>query len=477
MCDTNTDPSLAAILGTPEERGQWYSDTVERQGKFKHSISTFLAAEKSAGRYKNKSIVLSDVMSGDARLVALYASAVVSPLIYIRTKSRAGSPDVLCQYFKELGVSVYTIVMDDSQAFYNAFNPQGIPILKGAKLTERIAEVLKTDRAPRFPSELTKSVLLAHASDKLAHEDVDYKLLGPCIDDNPIALLWTKSSVAGGLYHGHPEHLIGKAGLRQICTVLKECGFKVAVAGDRVDLGDLSFDFDLRFVADGVLKGLSLTQQYGALKLINGFSPLLSISMRSGQVEPLPLLDIKTIYMEELGNMQGNRMQKLQDAMPGVYSRVTYALPPTFKGRLRELATFFYSHPFRSAVAKHDKLSTDLQRLIVALLRAADPTVPSTYTYEALTKDTPRIKTLDAIFKQIEADPLAYKKQKAELVAHAGKENFPRGFYPESIAELRLKLATEYLSMKKLYESDKVKGKKIQLALDFVFPKEEWSLA
>lgn len=457
---------------TPRKRGEYYlTDTA----KFTASVKQFLDGEKLNGRCKSKVIVLTDVMSGDARLLALYAARVQAPLIYIRELSKLESPDFLEAYMLDVGARIYKMALNNSQEAYNTFLLKGVAFRKGAMLTEEIADILKRIvKDNPNNNQVTRDDFKQDVATRFPFDDAAArrKLIDVVVESRPIVVVWTKSVVSGGYWKGHPEHLLGKTGAAQVAGVAREAGFKVAVAGDMVAIDALRADHDLRYLHGGLLDGLTMQQQYGAFNYINQRVPLISVGMRSGNLEPLPILGIRTIYLEELGNNQAGRMQKLEEALPNQYTRHMFALPPTLKGRMRELATYFYSWPFQQSFSNappslraHAPLAeAELQRLMVQLVRALDPSTPLNYTYQELKGDKDRKQLLVVAFDEAKTSGDRFSELKKSLVSDS-----TRGFMREDLELLRTTLAAEKGPADDKLKSHECRTLQTEAAMDYIF--------
>lgn len=122
---------------------------------------------------------------------------------------------------------------------------------------------------------------------------------------------------------------------------------------------------------------------------------LIHIGMRSGNIEPLPLLGMRTIYLEEVGNHQGGRMQKLANAIPDKYERHQFLLPPTIKGQFNEAVGYFFDHNLRKELDKEGHRSIAKARLEAII--EDDLIGPNSGTSKKYQKIRERAETSDAL--------------------------------------------------------------------------------
>jgi hypothetical protein len=420
-------------------------------------------------------ILLSDATSGDARLATVYAAMTNAPIIYLKELSKCDNEDFLERYFNDLGVDYIKLGVAKSQDVFNQFKISGLSIRKGTKLTEAVTEVLdkkekeissdvkkitsKSGKHYFAHTQMNRKIFKEFARTKFSYSDPDWRFLDLIFETDPVIVIWTKSGLSGTFMGGHPEHLFGKTATRQIVTLARDVGFKVAVAGDLV-LQDLDIDFDLRHIDTGKLSGLSLTEQYGAIKYINYYKPLLNISMRSGQVEPLPLLGVRTVYLEDLFNKQEARMQNLQAVMSKTYARQIFSVPPTLKGQLKQLMIFFYDKGFKAKL-QNDPLRARLEQGIAMLCKALDNRLPPTYSYANLVNDADMKEKLDALFKSL-PDKDAFQNVKNSF-KDAGAV---RGFVAEDLNTLRARLTIEGASIKLREEKDEYVPRKLDYLIE-----------
>ncbi|RDV00884.1 hypothetical protein DWV00_03890 [Trinickia dinghuensis] len=420
-------------------------------------------------------ILLSDATSGDARLATVYAAMTNAPIIYIKELSKCDDEDFLERYFNDLNVDYIKLGADKSQEIFNKFKISGLSIKKGTKLTEAVTEILgkreaeissgvkkitsKSGKDYYAHRQMNRKIFKEFTREKFDYSDPDGRFLDLIFETNPVIVIWSKSGLSGTFMGGHPEHLFGKTATSQIVTLAREVGFKVAVAGD-LTIHNLDIDFDLRHVHDGKLNGLSLTQQYGAIKYINYFKPLLNMSMRSGQIEPLPLLGVRTVYLEDLFNKQEARMQNLQAVMPKKYARQIFSVPPTLKGQLKQLMIFFYDHGFRAKL-QNDPLRPRLEQGIVMLCKTLDTTLPANFSYADLANNLLMKEKLDALFKSL-PDKSEFKSVKNNF-RDAGAT---RGFITDDINTLRARLTIEGASIKLGEKKDKYFPRKLDYLIE-----------
>ncbi|MDI1435446.1 hypothetical protein [Polyangium sorediatum] len=323
--------------------------TPAQKEAFKAQFEEHAAQRKTNGQDRmgrSQYILLSDLMSGDSRLVGLYASYFNYPILYLQSRENASKRDFTHEYLQELGVTVFKHEVDEAQKVYNESDLASYPGLgiKAAHITEKVADILGDKNKNPLVS---RDAFLGHVKSKLHREDTPAGLHGLLSEQRPVLVLWTKAKVTN-LYTGKPEHLLGNTGTQQILELARANGFATAIAGDlKLKQGHRDLmDHDLRFVEEGKLKGLSLKDQYAALQRISRSTTLVHLGMRSGQLEPLPLLCMHTIYLEEVNNGQAVRMQKLA-SVTDLYERRQFAIPPTAKGRFNQAFTYFWEKRYQ----------------------------------------------------------------------------------------------------------------------------------
>ena len=124
----------------PKELGEMCKNISEESIKILKEHITETA--KNFNNIEKRLVVISDVMSGDARLVGLYCAVAGHPIVYIRDLSRLSNNHTIGSYFRDVGASVLTMAVEKSQTVYDAFKipKMQIKIIKGASLTSEIAE-------------------------------------------------------------------------------------------------------------------------------------------------------------------------------------------------------------------------------------------------------------------------------------------------------------------------------------------------
>jgi hypothetical protein len=407
--------------------GQLYkSDKLAFRKAVDEQLSPFWLARQQRWKDKARIIVMSDRMSGDSRLVGLYASYRLYPILYFVTEAKLGKADSTAQYLTDLGVTLVPCAVEDSHGAYDKFENTDLPnTFKATSVTEFISDLLQKRKAETYAGLPNREDLIQHIRQYL-HEDTVPESAAPLLKEGrSVLVVWTKAKAVPSLFSGRPEHLLGNSGLLQILTLAKELNVATAVGGDmqlKPEAAKL-VDYDLRFIDNGLLKGYSLKQQYGILQRINIYLPLVHLGMRSGQIEPLALLGMKTIYLEELGSKQGDRMQQLQTATDEFYSRAQFNLPPTLKGRLREAINYYFDYKLQVSL-KGTPAATPLEEILGMLRTLAKKEQPpkgteqefKAYMYEMQTE-------MEGRFKELKVENPQLKEE--------------RGFTPEDLATLR----------------------------------------
>ncbi|MDC0745014.1 hypothetical protein [Polyangium mundeleinium] len=408
--------------------------TPEQKEAFRRQVEDHAAQRKANGQDRmgrSLYILLSDLMSGDSRLVGLYASYFNYPILYLQSRENASKRDFTHEYLQDLGVTVFKYEVDEAQKVYSESDLRNYPGfgIKAVGVTEKVADILG-DRN-KNPS-VSRDAFLGHVKSKLHREDTPAGLDGLLEERRPVLVLWTKGKVTN-LYTGKPEHLLGNTGSQQILRLARENGFATAIAGDlklKRDHQDL-VDYDLRFIEDGKLKGLSLKDQYAVLHRISTTTTLVHLGMRSGQIEPLPLLCMHTIYLEEINNGQAARMQKLAN-VTDLYERRQFAIPPTVKGRFNQSFTFFWEK--RKDRNAREAETPEGAKAVKAM---HDAVMQTRLDAGGRMHDVGRGNAAQ-VFEDFKKSPAASEMIKA----------FPRGFLPEDVEkidhllkEVKLKLA------------------------------------
>ena len=421
-----------------DERGRLYEgNPIE----FTKAVNQWLGTLVRGHTSKLELILLSDRMSGDARLVGLYASYKELPILYIVTRSKLGRTDFGARYLQELGLHLFKFAADDAHVTYSQFNlPLGCLVRKGAKMTKHVAGLLNKPAILGQPHVPSGEQFRTHARSALHVPRVPPGLEPMLKETCPVCVVWTKARAVPTLFKGRPEHLLGNTGTLQVCQLARTMGFKVAIAGDLAPKPALQtvIDYDLRYTA-GALKGLSMREQYGVLQFVNVYVPLIHIAMRSGNVEPLPLLGMRTVYLEEEGNPQTERMLQWARATHGFYERHVFTVPPTLKGRMRELVTYFFEYPFRQSV-KGRPAEREMMRLLNVLIRDHLGIRRSPFeSFEQIEKDLFVRGELWKFFSSITSgehgdDPFVRLKSVTRRV------DFPRGFNEIDLRALEEKL-------------------------------------
>lgn len=163
-----------------------------------------------------------------------------------------------------------------------------------------------------------------------------------------IVVLWSRQSGKRG--GAHPELDSSYEGIRQLTRALLECGKPVTVllAGD--ERNDKLNAFANLPGMDNVISVSDMwedpvwKEQFGDAKFLAQFAfykylaeeyNVIHIGMRSGMLESMALLGMKTFYLEGAGSGSGSRMTGFSNA--GItYSRIVIGSAPGITGRISE---------------------------------------------------------------------------------------------------------------------------------------------
>ncbi|HWC27099.1 MAG TPA: hypothetical protein VG474_11000 [Solirubrobacteraceae bacterium] len=159
------------------------------------------------------------------------------------------------------------------------------------------------------------------------------------VPEKKYALLWVRLSAKRRSGGAHPELDTSVQGVRDLKAALKEGGRDVIIVGDRPNKTDVLEDaIDMvEFWNDDAFKAFTgLQGRLAQLRLFDymvrkGYD-VVSIGMRSGAMEGPALLGMPTVYIEEQGNLQHERMEKWLSKVPG-WTQAQVAALPTRTGR------------------------------------------------------------------------------------------------------------------------------------------------
>ncbi len=152
------------------------------------------------------------------------------------------------------------------------------------------------------------------------------------------ALLWIRLSAKEKSGGAHAELDTSIQGVRQLKELLKHTGRRPVLVGDRPGKDITADTIDMiKFWDEEPFKAFKgLSTRIAQLRMFEYMRKsgidLLSIGMRSGAMEGPALLGIPTMYIEELGNKQHERMEKWKGKVPG-WSQVTVRTLPTRTGK------------------------------------------------------------------------------------------------------------------------------------------------
>ncbi len=154
------------------------------------------------------------------------------------------------------------------------------------------------------------------------------------------ALLWIRLSGKRKSGGAHPELDTSIEGVRELkAAIIAETGRQVVLVGDRpgkVDVLQNAIDMIEFWKKPPFAAFEGLAGRQAQLKLFdymvqNGYD-LVSIGMRSGAMEGPALLGVPTVYIEDAGNVQHERMEKWKGKVPG-WTQASLAGLPTRTGK------------------------------------------------------------------------------------------------------------------------------------------------
>jgi hypothetical protein len=179
-----------------------------------------------------------------------------------------------------------------------------------------------------------------------------------------IVVLWSRQSGKRG--GAHPELDSSYAGIRQLARALLSCGKPVTVllAGD--ERNDKLNAFANRPGMDNVISVSDMwedtiwKEQFGDAKFLTQFAfykylaedyNVIHIGMRSGMLESMALLGMKTFYLEGAGSGSAGRMGAFSNA--GItYSRIIIGSAPGVTGRISEQRKLYTSDVLNERIGK-----------------------------------------------------------------------------------------------------------------------------
>lgn len=223
---TMPPPPPRADMDAAVERGTLFN---QDRGEFVEQFMSWFDEHGTNPRGKNeKYIVLSDSMSGDSRLVGLYASYMRYPVLYFIDETHTGRRDFAEEYLEQMNVPVYKVVVPNAHDTYSKLatvtltppHRQRKPgVVKGGNITETVSDILNGTSY-----EATREQFLEHVRSMLGMDSVPEELRGLAGEKRPVVVVWTKSNVAD-LRKGKPEHLLGNTGTAQLLELAKNHGF------------------------------------------------------------------------------------------------------------------------------------------------------------------------------------------------------------------------------------------------------------
>jgi hypothetical protein len=154
------------------------------------------------------------------------------------------------------------------------------------------------------------------------------------------ALLWIRLSGKRKSGGAHPELDTSIQGVRDLkAAITAQTGRQVVLVGDRPGKADvltnaidmIEFWKQPPFAAYQGLAGRQAQLKLFEFMVRRGYD-LVSIGMRSGAMEGPALLGVPTVYIEEAGNVQHERMEKWKDKVPG-WTQASVAVLPTRTGK------------------------------------------------------------------------------------------------------------------------------------------------
>ena len=158
--------------------------------------------------------------------------------------------------------------------------------------------------------------------------------------DQKYALLWIRLSGKRKSGGAHPELDTSVEGVRELkAAITAQTGRQVVLVGDRPGKSDvltgaidmIEFWKQPPFKAFEGLEGRQAQLKLFDFMVSNGYD-LVSIGMRSGAMEGPALLGVPTVYIEEMGNVQHERMEKWKGKVPE-WTQASLAGLPTRTGK------------------------------------------------------------------------------------------------------------------------------------------------
>ncbi|RKH10944.1 hypothetical protein D7V97_12475 [Corallococcus sp. CA053C] len=218
-----------------------------------------------------------------------------------------------------------------------------------------------------------------------------------------LALLWVRFSGKKDKSHpAHPELDTSISGLSQIARMLKERGIPYAFIGDKFYSRSSGARKHESFMWPPFSTGLNLIEfwkhkalasdddgqgRIAQLRFIDFLARTyrtVSIGMRSGVLEGPAYLGVPTIFIEDEGNPQAERWEKMLGVVPG-FERLTVTMLPSATGvRFRVVEELFELIRKCRPLVRYSQSVSDLGRpekiaLFENFVRKTDPTDESSY--------------------------------------------------------------------------------------------------
>ncbi|WP_264563985.1 DUF4157 domain-containing protein [Flavobacterium sp. N3904] len=195
--------------------------------------------------------------------------------------------------------------------------------------TSILAESFKNDPVETYKT-IKNSWIGIDKEQLQKEEESTIKFLGSIgMPPGNYALLWSKT---GGLNHPHPQHYSSHESQNHLIEQVRSIGWTPVNIGDDVKAEVTKPSLIKFWENEHYPASFKLEGRKGQLKMLyfisrlSGYN-LVNVGMRSGILEGPALLGLKVIYLEERGNAQAERWEKLLGNVPS-FKRVLLDTPP-----------------------------------------------------------------------------------------------------------------------------------------------------
>jgi hypothetical protein len=292
---------------------------------------------KTKGK-KNDLMVMGAHMSGDMYGVA--ASLALKPnmsVLIVTDKKHKGSETAMVDLFRQTIGSdrVYTEETENANSDWHKIQKSPgdrfkdfhtIPVTTETTI---LAEHFKNNAVETYKT--IKESWIGTDKEKLQKEEEATIKFLEAIEMPPgnYALLWSKT---GSLTHPHPQHYSSAESQNYLIDEISSMGWSPVNIGDDVAAKATKPSLIKFWDNKNYPVSFKLEGRIGQLKMLYYISRLsgyniVSVGMRSGILEGPALLGLKVIYLEERGNAQAERWEKLLGNVPS-FKRVLLDTPP-----------------------------------------------------------------------------------------------------------------------------------------------------